>query len=63
MMKRQSQRLLRVDHDTASQTNTWIERELAGSEFTDVQLNKRFRKLFQQLSEGTGESIPLVCQD
>jgi hypothetical protein len=64
MMKRQdSQRSLRVDHATASQTKTWIERELVGSEFTDVRLNKRFRKLFQQLSEGTGESIPLVCQD
>jgi Transposase DNA-binding len=64
MTKRQeSQRPLRVDHATASQTKTWIERELVGSEFTDVRLNKRFRKLFQQLSEGTGESIPLVCQD
>src|SRR6266852_3349304 len=64
MTKRQeSQRSLRVDHATASQTKTWIERELVGSEFTDVRLNKRFRKLFQQLSEGTGESIPLVCQD
>ena len=64
MTKRQeSQRSLRVDHATASQTKTWIDRELVGSEFTDVRLNKRFRKLFQQLSEGTGESIPLVCQD
>jgi Transposase DNA-binding/Transposase Tn5 dimerisation domain len=64
MTKRQElQRSLRVDHATASQTKTWIERELVGSEFTDVRLNKRFRKLFQQLSEGTGESIPLVCQD
>ncbi len=64
MTKRQeSQRSLRVEHATASQTKTWIERKLVGSEFTDVRLNKRFRKLFQQLSEGTGESIPLVCQD
>lgn len=64
MTKRQeSQRSLRVEHATASQTKTWIDRELVGSEFTDVRLNKRFRKLFQQLSEGTGESIPLVCQD
>ncbi len=64
MTKRQeSHHSLRVDHSKASQTNTWIDRELAGSEFRDVRLNKRFRKLFQQLSEGTGESIPLVCQD
>jgi hypothetical protein len=64
MTKRQeSHQSLRVDHATASRTNTWIDRELAGSEFRDVRLNKRFRKLFQQLSESTGESIPLVCQD
>jgi hypothetical protein len=24
---------------------------------------KRFRKLFKQLSDGTGKSIPLDCQD
>jgi transposase-like protein/transposase Tn5 family protein len=53
----------KVDHATAFQTKPWIDRELAGSEFRDVRLNKRFRKLFEQLSEGTGESIPLVCQD
>jgi len=64
MTKRQElQRSRRVDHATAPQTKTWIDRELAGSEFRDVRLNKRFRKLFEQLSEGTGESIPLVCQD
>ncbi len=48
---------------TASPTETWIARELAGSEFRDARLNKRFRKLFEQLSDGLGESIPLVCQD
>ena len=47
---------MRVDHATASPTKTWIEREFVGSEFTDVRLNK-------QLSDGTGESMPLVCQD
>lgn len=64
MTKRQElQCSRRVDHATASPTKTWIDRELAGSEFRDVRLNKRFRKLFEQFSEGTGESIPLVCQD
>jgi len=53
MTKRQeSQRLQRVDHATASQTKTWIDRELVGSEFRDARLNKRFRKLFEQLSDG-----------
>jgi Transposase DNA-binding/Transposase DDE domain len=59
----QSQHSSRVAHNTASQTETWIARELAGSEFRDGRLNKRFRKLFEQLSDGIGESIPLVCQD
>jgi hypothetical protein len=53
----------KIDHATASQTKRWIDRELAGSEFRDIRLNQRFRKLFEQLSEGAGESIPLVCQD
>jgi Transposase DNA-binding len=61
--QRELQRSRKVDHATVSQTKTWIDRELAGSEFRDVRLNKRFRKLFEQLSDGTGESIPLVCQD
>jgi hypothetical protein len=64
MTKRQElQRSRNVDHAIASQTKTWIDRELAGSEFRDVRLNKRFRILFEQLSEGTRESVPLVCQD
>ncbi|MDR3409482.1 MAG: IS4 family transposase [Formivibrio sp.] len=64
MTKRQElQRSRRVDYATASQTKTWIDRDLAGSEFRDARLNRRFRKLFEQLSDGTGESIPLVCQD
>ena len=61
--RKELQRSQKVDHATASQTKTWIDRELAGSELRDVRLNKRFRKPFEQLSEGTGESIPLVCQD
>jgi hypothetical protein len=41
----------------------WIDVELAGCEFNDVRLNKRFRKLVEQLSGGIGESIPWACQD
>ena len=44
-------------------TKTWMDRELAGCKFRDVRLGKRFRKLLEQLSDGVGESIPLVCQD
>jgi hypothetical protein len=61
MTKRQElQGSRKVDHATASLTKTWIDRELAGSEFRDVRLNRPFRKLFEQLSEGTGESIPFA---
>jgi hypothetical protein len=42
---------------------SWIDRELAGCQFTDVRLKKRFRKLVEQLSEATGQSIPLASQD
>lgn len=44
-------------------TDSWIDRELAGCQFKDMRLGKRFRKLLEQLSEGTGESIPFACQD
>lgn len=42
---------------------SWIERELAGCEFQDERLGKRFRKVLEQLSEGAGETIPMACQD
>jgi len=41
----------------------WIDQELAGCEFQDERLTKRFEKLFRQLSSGIGESIPWACQD
>ena len=62
MTKQQSQNSSRVAHNNASQTQTWVARDLAGSEFRDTRLNKRFRTLFEQLSEDMGESMPLVCQ-
>jgi hypothetical protein len=41
----------------------WIDQELAGCEFQDERLTKRFEKLFRQLSGGIGQSIPWACQD
>jgi hypothetical protein len=41
----------------------WIDEELAGCEFQDERLTKRFEKLFRQLSGGIGQSIPWACQD
>ena len=46
-----------------ARTESWIAQELAGCEFQDERLAKRFEKLFRQLSSGIGESIPWSCQD
>ena len=42
---------------------SWIDQELAGCEFADARLTKRFRILVECLSEGAGETIPMACQD
>jgi hypothetical protein len=46
-----------------SLSDSWIDQELAGCQFKDMRLAKRFRKLLEQLSDGTGESLPFACQD
>src|SRR6266404_4339767 len=43
--------------------NNWIDQELEESTFVDERLEKRFHTLLEQLSDGTGESIPMACQD
>ena len=47
----------------AKAPSDWIDRELSECTFKDERLAQRFRSLFEQLSTGPGESIPLVCQD
>ena len=44
-------------------TAAWIDQKLAGCEFADVRLEKRFKTLVARLAEGVGESIPMACQD
>ena len=44
-------------------TASWVDQELAGCEFADVRLGKRFRTLVERLSDGVGDSIPMACQD
>lgn len=44
-------------------SQSWVDREIAGCEFKDVRLGERFRKLLAQIGSAMGESIPLVCQD
>jgi hypothetical protein len=41
----------------------WTAEELAGSQFPDARLNRRFKLLIERLSEGIGETIPMACQD
>jgi len=42
---------------------SWIDQELAGCEFADARLGKRFSMLMEQLSQGLGRTIPLACGD
>src|SRR5215813_8474673 len=45
------------------EAETWVDREVAGCEFRDERLAKRFRKLLGRIGSALGRSIPLVCQD
>ncbi|WP_456816594.1 IS4/Tn5 family transposase DNA-binding protein [Bradyrhizobium sp. USDA 4512] len=42
---------------------TWVDQEVAGCEFKDERLGRRFCKLLAQIGSDMGQSIPLVCQD
>ena len=42
---------------------SWIDQELAGCEFADERLGRRFGTLMEQLSKGIGRTIPLACGD
>jgi len=42
---------------------SWIDQELAGCQFADARLGKRFGILMGQLSKGLGQTLPLACGD
>jgi hypothetical protein len=42
---------------------SWIDQELAGCEFADTRLTKRFKTFVERLSQGIGKTIPMACQD
>jgi hypothetical protein len=44
-------------------TEAWFDVEVAGCRLPDERLNKRLRKLLEQIGSAMGQSIPLVCQD
>jgi hypothetical protein len=50
-------------HPHGAREMHWTEQELAGCQFQDARLDRRFRGLVQKLAESIGESIPLACQD
>ena len=51
------------DDQVAGFAATWVDREIAGCEFRDARLGKRFRTLLERIGSDIGQSIPFVCQD
>lgn len=51
------------DNRAGADATTWVDREVAESEFRDVRLGKRFRTLLERIASDVGQSIPFVCQD
>ncbi len=47
----------------APSSSIWINEEVAGCQFKDLRLGKRFGKLLGMLSDGIGQSVPYACQD
>ena len=43
--------------------DNWADHEIAGCEFKDARLGRRYAKLLKRMGSAMGESIPLVCQD
>ena len=54
---------MRKRQEFASQSDRWIDNELARCKFRDERHGKRLRKVLDQLSQNIGGSIPWACQD
>jgi hypothetical protein len=52
-----------MNTDLVKESKAWHDDELADCVFRDVRLGRRLRLLVERLSNGVGETIPLVCQD
>ena len=50
------------DDRVAGFAATWVDREIAGCEFRDARLGKRFRTLLERIGSDIGQSIPFVCR-
>lgn len=44
-------------------SQSWLDDELAGSEFADERLGKRLRVLLERMGGAVGASLPMACQD
>ena len=44
-------------------SQSWLDDELAGSEFADERLGKRLRVLLERMGGAVGKSLPMACQD
>jgi hypothetical protein len=53
----------RSDRRSETDAKTWVDREVAGCEFRDARLGKRFRTLLERIGSDIGQSLPFVCQD
>jgi hypothetical protein len=51
------------DRPANGSSKAWIDQEIGPGQFGDVRLDQRFQTLLEQVSNGVGESLPLVCQD
>lgn len=47
----------------SAKSQAWFDDELAACEFQDARLGKRLRVLVEQLWNGVGDTLPVVCQD
>ena len=56
-------RAARRDGGSSCDTETWVDKEVAGCEFADERLGKRFRKLLERIGSTVGQSIPLAFHD
>lgn len=54
---------IKVKSSKSDISESWLDKELLGSEFQDARLTKRFHFLVKQLWPHVGKPIPLACQD
>jgi Transposase DNA-binding len=59
----QSDEATDVTFGQMEELSTILDQELAGCEFQDIRIGRRFQQLVKQLASKIGQPIPLACQD